>query len=97
MNTLLDPYTLSFSEKRVRRIREKLNTLIELIERDNFLDRDHFQLLLESHWLSTNVTAGTVSLPSWDLYLFAALRSDSITGDPDTYTALLSVAAEFRN
>jgi hypothetical protein len=97
VKTLHNPYTLSFSEKRVRRILRKLNTLIELIERDYYLDRDHFQLLLESHWLSSNVAVGTVFLPSWNLYLFAALQSDSIAADPETHEALRAVAAELRN
>jgi hypothetical protein len=68
-----------------------------LIERDYYLDRDHFQLLLESHWLSNNVSESQVFLPTWDLYLFAALNSDSITADPDTHQALLEVTAELRN
>ena len=97
MKTLHNPYTLSFSEKRVARLLRKLNTLIDLIERDYYLDRDHFQLLLESHWLSVNAKAGTVFLPTWDLYLFAALNSDSIASDPETHEALLAVAAELRN
>jgi hypothetical protein len=97
VKTLHNPYTLSFSQKRVRRLITKLNVLIDLIERDYYLDRDHFQLLLESHWLSENVRGGTVALPTWDLYLFQALQSESITADPDTHEALLAVAAELRN
>jgi hypothetical protein len=97
VKTLHNPYSLSFSQKRVARLIGKLNTLIDLIERDYYLDRDHFQLLLESHWLSSNVESGRVFLPSWDLYLFAALNSDSISADPDTLEALRAVTAELRN
>ena len=97
LKTLHNPYSLSFSEKRVSRLIRKLNTLIDLIERDYYLDRDHFQLLMESHWLSSNITCGTVSLPSWDLYLFQALKSESICADTDTYEALLQVTAELRS
>ena len=95
--TLQNPYQLSFSEKRVSRLVSKLGNLIDLIERDYYLDRDHFQLLLESHWLTTNAKGGTLVLPAWDLYIFAALKSPSVTKDPDTHKALLAVAAELRH
>lgn len=97
MKTLHNPYSLSFSAKRVNRLLQKLNRLIDLIERDYYLDRDHFQLLLESHWLSTNASGGTLFLPAWELFLFSALSSDSICADADTYDALMAVAAELRN
>jgi hypothetical protein len=97
VKTLHNPYTLSFSQKRVSRLLRKLDALIGLIERDYYLDREHFQLLLESHWLHENASAGTVFLPAWDLYLFAALNSESITSDPETHAALLDVTAELRN
>ena len=97
MKTLHNPYSLNFSQKRVARLLSKLNKLIGLIERDYYLDRDHFQLLLESYWLHTNASGGSVYLPNWDLYLFAALNSESITADTDAYEALLDVTAELRN
>jgi hypothetical protein len=97
VKTLHNPYSLSFSHKRVNRLLKKLNRLIDLIERDYYLDKDHFQLLLESHWLSTNASGGTIFLPAWDLFLFSALSSDSISSDSDTYKALIAVAAELRN
>ena len=97
MKILHNPYTLSFSEKRVSRLVTKLGNLIDLIERDYYLDRDHFQLLLESHWLTTNAKGGALMLPAWDLYIFAALQSPSVTKDPDTHKALLAVAAELRH
>lgn len=97
MKTLHNPYTLNFSEKRVARFISKLNNLIEVIERDHYLDRDRFQLLLESHWLHTNATGHSVTLPSWDLYMFQALQSPSLADDPETYKALLAVTAELRS
>jgi hypothetical protein len=97
VKTLHNPYTLNYSEKRLTRFLGKLNTLIESIERDYYLDRDRFQLLLESHWLHTNATGGMLVLPSWELYIFSALQSPSVMADTETYEALQAVAAELRH
>lgn len=97
VKTLHNPYTLNYSEKRLNRFLGKLNTLIDAIERDYYLDRDHFQLLLESHWLHTNASGGMLVLPSWELYIFSALQSPSVMADRETYEALQAVAAELRH
>jgi hypothetical protein len=97
VKTLHNPYTINLSEKRLSRFLGKLNTLIESIERDHVLDRDRFQLLLESHWLHTNANGGMLVLPSWELYIFSALQSPSVMADRDTYEALQAVAAELRH
>ena len=91
------PYALSLSEKRLARVLSKLNVLIDLIEKDDILDKERFQLLFESHWLSTNASRGMLLLPTWNLFLFSALHSDSLRSDPETYTALQAVAQELRN
>jgi hypothetical protein len=91
------PYALSLSEKRLARVLSKLNVLIDLIERDEILDKERFQLLFESHWLSTNASRGMLLLPTWNLCLFSALHSESLRSDTETYTALEAVAQELRN
>ncbi len=97
VKTLHNPYTLNISEKRLNRFLSKLTNLIDVIERDYNLDRDHFQLLLESHWLHTNANGGMLVLPNWDLFIFSALQSPSVMADPETKRALLAVAAELRH
>jgi hypothetical protein len=97
VKTLHNPYTLNVSEKRLNRFLTKLNCLIDSIEKEHYLDRDRFQLLLESHWLHTNASGGTLVLPNWDLYIFSALQSPSVMADPETYEALQAVAAELRH
>jgi hypothetical protein len=97
VKTLHNPYTLSFSEKRVNRFLTKLNDLIEIIEKDYFLDQERFQLLLESHWIQSRASAGSVLLPTWDLYMFKALESKTLAKDKEAYRALLAVTAEIRH
>jgi hypothetical protein len=97
VKTLHNPYTLSFSEKRVTRFLSKLHDLIDLIERDYHLDQERFQLLLESHWIHSRASAGTVLLPSWELYMFKALESKTLVRDKETYEALRAVTAELRH
>jgi hypothetical protein len=97
VKTLHNPYSLSFSEKRVSRFLDKLNGLIELIERDRYIDQERFQLLLESHWIHSRATGGTLLLPYWDLYLFKALKSTTISQDKETFAALCAVTNELRH
>lgn len=92
-----NPYTVNISEKRLNRFLSKLTDLIDVIERDYYLDKDKFQLLLESHWLHTNASGGMLVLPSWELYIFSALQSPSVMADTETHEALLAVAAELRH
>ena len=97
MKTLHNPYTLSFSEKRVSRFLAKLSDLIDIIERDYYLDQERFQLLLESHWIHSRAAGGTLHLPSWELYMFRALQSENLIKDKVTYKALQAVTAELRH
>lgn len=97
MKPLHNPYSVSFSESRVSRFLSKLNTLIDLIEQEHYLDQERFQLLLEMHWISSRATRGNLLLPTWDLYMFKALQSKSLASDKETFNALLAVTKELRN
>lgn len=78
------------------RFLQKLNTLIDIIERDYYLDQQSFQLLLESHWILSRASGATLLLPTWNLYMFQALNEPKFCSDKETFSALQAVTDELR-